>query len=367
MTKSINPSNDTRYRTELDALVLLNTGTGISEVALKLGLARSTLQSRLHRTFSKEIYKKAQSGTLDFSTLNIPNYLYQEYFGTSSNSSDSSIQPDIKLDIKPDTESNGDFDETYSYTVTGNSITITDILDQNIHTTLYSDQVYFKELHQAILSKNTADVKNLIDKVALIHNKSNGDINITNMDLKILGKSVPQNYLNIIQKELDNNEFGLTNIVQLFKRCIEHNVEDTVVEQLYNFLKHNDITILPNGTILGWKYVQKDENDDYVDDYTGLILNNEGNVVTMDRNKVDSNPNITCSQGLHVGAWEYVENRTYIASVLVHPEDVVAIPTDYNGMKMRCCKYKVLEIVKDAKDPKSFEMYKNYMKLLDIE
>jgi len=34
-----------------------------------------------------------------------------------------------------------------------------------------------------------------------------------------------------------------------------------------------------------------------------------------------------------------------VVKVLVNPEDVVSIPTDYNDAKMRTCKYVVIEEV----------------------
>ena len=47
---------------------------------------------------------------------------------------------------------------------------------------------------------------------------------------------------------------------------------------------------------------------------------------------------------MHVGSWDYVKNSNTIAKVLVNPEDVVAIPVDYDGMKMRCKKYFIIDI-----------------------
>jgi len=68
-----------------------------------------------------------------------------------------------------------------------------------------------------------------------------------------------------------------------------------------------------------------------------------GEPITMPREECDSDPEVTCSAGLHVGSMEYVHDFGYssgvILEVLVSPRNVVAVPTDYNNTKMRTCEY----------------------------
>lgn len=69
-----------------------------------------------------------------------------------------------------------------------------------------------------------------------------------------------------------------------------------------------------------------------------------GTPVQMDRKDCDNNPQVTCSHGLHVGTPQYVKdfgsgNSRYIIACLVNPMNVVAVPTDYSGQKMRTCEY----------------------------
>ena len=64
----------------------------------------------------------------------------------------------------------------------------------------------------------------------------------------------------------------------------------------------------------------------------------------MNRNDVDDNPNNHCSHGLHVARYNYAYNwddKTVI--VKINPRDVVCVPDDYDGEKMRVCKYEVLK------------------------
>lgn len=69
-----------------------------------------------------------------------------------------------------------------------------------------------------------------------------------------------------------------------------------------------------------------------------------GEPVTMDMDDCDTNPNNTCSSGLHVGAPGYVSKfgygeDNYILACLVNPMNIAAIPYDYDFEKMRTCEY----------------------------
>ena len=123
------------------------------------------------------------------------------------------------------------------------------------------------------------------------------------------------------------------------------NPDKDVIRQIYPFLMHNDIKICNNGYLLTYKSIRKD----FRDHYTGTYDNSVGKYVKMDRDKVDSNPNKTCSHGLHVGSLSYIDqiySNNIIVSCIVNPMNVVSIPTDYNGAKMRVCEYKVSAVHK---------------------
>src|SRR5690554_4325590 len=121
------------------------------------------------------------------------------------------------------------------------------------------------------------------------------------------------------------------------------NTSFRAIEGLYSFMKHNCIEIGDDGYVRAWKGVR----NDLFDKHSGTIYNgNFGEEIRVDRSEVDDNPNNTCSYGLHVGAREYASNwgETLLA-VSVNPKDVVAVPDDYNGQKMRVCAYTPLFVV----------------------
>jgi hypothetical protein len=125
------------------------------------------------------------------------------------------------------------------------------------------------------------------------------------------------------------------------------NPSKAALDNLYRFLEHNKMPITEDGCFLAYKRVR----DDYKDIHSGTKDNSPGQTVTMPRNKVQDDPNVTCSYGLHVAALEYPSvhfgSSGKIVVCKVNPRDVVSVPTDYNNQKMRVCEYVVLEDFKE--------------------
>jgi hypothetical protein len=113
-------------------------------------------------------------------------------------------------------------------------------------------------------------------------------------------------------------------------------------QMLYKFLEHNGHPITSEGNFIAYRAVR----NDFLDKHTGKMDNSVGNVVSIDRSKVDDNPNNVCSHGLHVATMSYAQSfgsgDDKLLDVEVDPADVVAVPTDYNGTKMRVCRFKVV-------------------------
>lgn len=129
--------------------------------------------------------------------------------------------------------------------------------------------------------------------------------------------------------------------IKKFITNLSYNPSESARTMLYTFLEHNGHPLTENGCFIAYKSVRSD----YKDWHTGTIQNNPGLVVTMDRDKVDENPNSTCSSGLHVAAWDYAASfhkgdNQVILEIEVDPRDVVSVPVDYNGTKMRVCRYR---------------------------
>ena len=112
-------------------------------------------------------------------------------------------------------------------------------------------------------------------------------------------------------------------------------------QQLFAFLQHNGHPLTEDGCFIAYRGV----TEDFKDKRTGKFDNSVGAVCEMPRDLVDDNPNHTCSYGLHVACYDYAKGfGPQLIDVKVNPKDVVAVPTDYNGTKMRVCKFEVVAV-----------------------
>jgi len=116
-------------------------------------------------------------------------------------------------------------------------------------------------------------------------------------------------------------------------------------EHLFNFLTKHRLTITEDGNFLAYKCVR----DNYMDKHSGKFSNHVGAEISMPRQDVDDNPNNECSYGFHVGGLAYSgpggafhNSNDKVLIVSVDPSDVVAVPKDYDFLKMRTCKYVVV-------------------------
>ena len=125
---------------------------------------------------------------------------------------------------------------------------------------------------------------------------------------------------------------------------LNKNPNKNSVDQLYRFLEANKFPITDDGCFLAYKKVDLSRDGKFVDNYTKTIDNSVGKIVVMDRDKCNTNPDETCSFGLHVASYEYALGYAgdVMVQVKVNPKDVVAVPSDYNNQKMRVCRYEVL-------------------------
>lgn len=144
--------------------------------------------------------------------------------------------------------------------------------------------------------------------------------------------------------------FDIGHMVKFLENLME-NPSYRAVNELYDFLEAGSIPITENGTFLAYKRVQ----NNWTDIRTGKFDNSIGKVVSMPRNEVDEDPNRTCSAGLHVCSYYYLDKYSSVSNDRVviceiSPKDVCAIPKDYNNTKMRVCEYKVIGEVTDFKE-----------------
>lgn len=118
------------------------------------------------------------------------------------------------------------------------------------------------------------------------------------------------------------------------------NPSQRIRDNLHFFIEDQHMALTEDGDILAYKGVR----DDFMDIYSGTISNVPGNVIQIARQDVDDNPEHTCSNGLHVGDYEYAKSWGSSGKLLLvsfNPADAVSVPID--GQKLRVWRYQVLQ------------------------
>jgi len=180
------------------------------------------------------------------------------------------------------------------------------------------------------------------------------------------------------------DDISLDALVNFWKHLLL-NPDKAIRQQLFGFLENNGHPITDKGYFLAYKSVKVKKKYDKksgeeileveYDEDTGEKIKTTynqtmkfqpfhsgshgmiievGSAVNMPREECDSNPEQTCSAGLHVGSMKYVYSfggyNSVVLEVLVSPRNVVAVPFDYNNTKMRCCEYYPISISNGEND-----------------
>lgn len=181
-------------------------------------------------------------------------------------------------------------------------------------------------------------------KAAVIASPTSG-VTLDNGVVSYNGEPLHNSLTDRIIRMVDEG-FKVDSLVRFLEK-LQQNPSFRVVNNLYDFLEYGKIPITEDGDFLAYKAIKSD----WTDIHSGTLDNSIGRVVEVPRNKVDEDSSRTCSYGLHVCSFEYLQHFAQydgrVVIVKVNPADVVAIPADYNNTKMRTARYEVLSEVSD--------------------
>lgn len=234
----------------------------------------------------------------------------------------------------------------FGYIATPNSITFTDTKGKTF-TLSSSDENFGPALELLKQITNTEDKLPLIEKLENVVAPSKKIIE-SSEHVKIENgvvfyKNKPIN--NTITERIIwgiKEGFNMTPYINFLENLMG-NPSFRSVNQLYNFIEKHKMGITDDGYILGYKRIK----NDFCDIYTGTIDNSPGQYITMERNLVSDDSDLTCHYGLHFCAFTYLKfygNNTgnRIVIVKVNPRDIVSVPRGHAAAKVRCCAYLVL-------------------------
>lgn len=218
---------------------------------------------------------------------------------------------------------------------------LTLILKNKAHQVL-PDHINYKLIMENLHSANEDELVALVDIETAVASFSDGMVEIKNGKVFYEGEEV---HGSISKRILEFMSKGLPfqPLVNFLNNLME-NPSMQSQKELYDFLEHELLPITEDGHFLAYKAVRSD----FKDKYRGVFDNSVGQVVKMQRAKVDDDRARGCSDGLHAGALNYVagygslESGDKIVIVKINPKDVVSVPSDCNCEKLRTCRYEVV-------------------------
>lgn len=224
------------------------------------------------------------------------------------------------------------------YLIQGKNIIL--VVDGKSHTISKDTHIAYGKIVDALKAQDWDALRDLVEPKKAIVNFGKGYVSIK--DNKVYWKgNLFHNALATRMIEMYQDGFPIDPMIRFMENLMK-NPSKRSVDQVYGFLEKNKLPITEDGYFLAYKKVRTD----YMDIHSGTISNKIGEVVEMDRNLVDDNPESHCSVGLHFCSESYLGHfGSYGDPVMIlkiNPADVVSIPTDYNGAKGRCCKYTVV-------------------------
>jgi hypothetical protein len=204
------------------------------------------------------------------------------------------------------------------------------------------DHINYKMILEALPTATPEQLLEIVDVEKAIATFSDGLVQIKNGQVTYEGEvvhgSISKRILEFMSKGLPFQP-----LVNFLNNLME-NPSMQSQQELYDFLEHEHLPITEDGHFLAYKAVR----GDFKDKYKGVFDNSVGNMVKMQRAKVDDNRSRGCSDGLHAGALNYVasygsvEHGDRIVIVKINPRDVVSVPSDCNCEKLRTCQYEVV-------------------------
>jgi len=231
------------------------------------------------------------------------------------------------------------------YLIQGKNIIL--VVDGKSHTISKDTHIAYGKIVEALKEQDWDALRDLVSPAKAIIDFGNGYVSIVGSEVFWKGQPF-HNALANRMIEMYQDGFPIDPMVRFMENLMD-NPSKRSVDQVYGFLEKNSLPITEDGYFLAFKRVR----EDYKDIHSGTFDNSIGEIVEMERNLVDDNPDSHCSTGLHFCSESYLgsfgSGNQPVMILKINPADVVSIPTDYNGAKGRCMRYEVVgEVEGDA-------------------
>lgn len=205
----------------------------------------------------------------------------------------------------------------------------------------------YQKLLEAVRDNNADFFLKNIDFSSAVISYLDGNLQLKDDRLYYGDRQLPES----ISKRLIwmmKEKFPIDPLIRFIENLMK-NPSKRAIEELHRWIEHKCIPITEDGCWIGYKrvYLAKDrlpgeptDRPIYVDVHTRTVRQWIGKTVTMERNAVDDNWGIECSQGFHVGSSNYPFDGDVRLLVKVNPAHTVTVPVNQVD-KCRVCEYEV--------------------------
>lgn len=206
-------------------------------------------------------------------------------------------------------------------------------------------RILYPEYQKVIDSHNEA--LSLIERVQKSNILSIRDNVVYWEDVSCL--SIPQELAEAIVSAEEKHDELKISTYKNFWTLMSLNPDERCRKNLFWFLQRYGMTISRCGFFVGYRNVEKTEEEGVFTDYHSHSFKIRiGEMVTMDRDKCDKVQEHTCSTGLHIGGRGWLKANYYGdtgLACLINPADVVAVPPLDSYGKLRTCAYLPMEVI----------------------
>jgi hypothetical protein len=223
-----------------------------------------------------------------------------------------------------------------TYIMTPTTIHI--LLDGKVHP-ISNTHINYKAILEAIRSGASDDtLRPLINIPSFLAKVTAGRVQVGDNAVLFDGKEV----VGVIADrliEMLSAGFDVMPLARFLDRVMSNPIK-SARDELYIWLEQSKMPITSDGCFIAYKKV----NDDYKSYYDSYTDNSVGAV--LPRIEADTDRSRTCSNGYHFCSQEYLPSyygsQGKVVLVKIAPEEVRAIPNDYNNSKGRAATYTVV-------------------------
>ena len=201
----------------------------------------------------------------------------------------------------------------------------------------------FQKVKDALLRGDFDTVQEVLDNPTPTHefNFKGSTVTIENDEILYNGQPLNHGFVTRLKELRAEGLADPTPWLKFLERVMQ-NPSQRIRDHLHTFVEDKHMALTQEGKVIAYKGVR----EDLMDIYSGTIRNDVGATIEVARSTVDDNPENTCSNGLHIGDYDYARSWGSNGRLLLvefDPADAVSIPID--GQKLRTCRYKVLKVI----------------------